>query len=266
MPRLLLLPAVTFALLLALALPARAQGTISTDRPGFTFNPTVVPAGAFQIEVGTPQVVYSSSGDDSAALLNAPTQLRYGITPQLEARLFSTIYNFASSETAGVDSDADGFGDVELGLKYQLLTADDRGTPSLSLIPAVVIPTGQTGFSVEDPVINANVAAGFTLPSKFGLTVLAGGTFRTADDSDPNANLAVLIGRSFTPQLSGYVEGAYFPSDGSNPLFAGAGLAYLVSPLVQLDAFFDAALNDDGTGFAGGDIIGGIGISTRFGR
>ena len=243
------------ALLAVLATPGRAQGAISTDRPGLTFNPTVVPAGAFQVEVGTPQLSQFSVG----TLVNAPTQLRYGITPRLEARVFSTVYNSFSADGPGAD--ADGFGDVEVGLKYQILTAAPGGTPNLSVIPTVVIPTGEDGFTVGDPVVNANVAAGFALPNAFGVTVLAGATIPTNDGANVNANLAVLLGRSFTPQFSGYVEAGAFPTDGSTPLYGGAGLAYLVSNTVQLDAFFDAGLNDDAA-----DLLAGVGVSFRLGR
>ena len=257
MPR---LTVALFALLLTvLATPVRAQGTISTDRPGFAFNPTVVPAGAFQVEVGTPQLTQSTLG----TLVNAPTHLRYGITPRLEARVFSSIYNSFSADGAGADSD--GFGDVEVGVKYQILTAAPGGTPNLSFIPTVVIPLGDDELvgiaTVSDPVVNANLAAGFALPSAFGLTILAGATIPTADDANVNANLVVLVGRSFTPQFSGYVESAAFPTDGATPLYAGAGLAYLLSNTVQLDAFFDAGLNDDAT-----DLFAGVGVSFRLGR
>ena len=242
-------------LVLVLAGPVVAQSAISTDRPGLTSNPTVVPMGAFQVEVGTPQ--FTQFGDD-VTLINAPTQLRYGITPRLEARVFSTLYN---SFSVGDDGNAAGFGDVEVGFKYQLLTAAPGGTPNLSFIPTVIIPTGEDGFTVGDPVINANVAAGFALPSALGITLLAGATIPTAEGANVTANLVALVGRSFTPQLSGYVEAGAFPTDGATPLYGGAGLAYLVSNRVQLDAFFDAGLNDDAL-----DLIAGVGISARFGR
>ncbi len=249
---------------LAFAGPVAAQSTISTDRPGLTFNPAVVPAGAFQVEVGTPQLTRTSfqagGFEATGTLLNAPTQLRYGITPRLEARVFSTLYNDLSVESAGVDGTS-GFGDVEVGLKYQILTAAPGGTPNLSVIPTVVLPTGEYGFTVGDPVVNANLAAGFALPNAFGVTVLAGATVPTADDSNVTANLAVLLGRSFTPALSAYVEAGAFPTDGSTPLYGGAGLAYLVSNTVQLDAFFDAGLNDEAA-----DLFAGVGISFRLGR
>ena len=251
-------------LVLVLAGPVVAQSAISTDRPGLTSNPTVVPMGAFQVEVGTPQV--TSGGD--ATLVNAPTQLRYGITPRLEARVFSTLFNDLSVDglsVEGATSEASGFGDIEVGFKYQILTAAPGGTPNLSFIPTVVIPVGDddlVGIStVSDPVVNANVAAGFALPSGLGITLLAGATIPTADNANVNANLVGLVGRSFTPQLSGYVEAGAFPSDAVTPLYAGAGLAYLVSNRVQLDAFFDAGLND-----AAVDLIAGVGISARFGR
>lgn len=256
------------AALAALAAPARAQSPISTDRPGLTTNPTVVPAGAFQVELGTPQFTrtsFQAGGiEATGTLINAPTQLRYGITPRLEARVFSTLYNDLSVDVAGAGSSGaggSGFGDVEVGVKYQILTAAPGGTPNLSFIPTVVIPTGEDGFTVEDPVVNANVAAGFTLPSAFGVTVVAGASVPTADGATVTATLVALLGRTFTPALSAYVEAGAFPTDGATPLYGGAGLAYLVSNRIQVDAFFDAGLND-----AAVDLLAGVGLSARFGR
>ncbi len=255
--------------LLPLALPASAQdaGPISTDRPGFAFNPTTVPAGAFQVEVGTPQLTRVSGGGATTSLYSIPTGLRYGVIPRLEVRVNSSVFNAVSVDLdAGNDPDgASGFGDIELGLKYQVLEA--RGsTPglsltSLSLIPSVVIPTGEDGFTVGDAVVNLNASAGFALPSGLGATFVAGATIPTADGTRANATLVALLGRSFSPALSGYVEAAAFPTDGATPLYAGAGIAYLLTSTVQLDAFFDAGLNDEAV-----DLIGGLGVSIRFGR
>lgn len=270
------MPRITAALtllLLASSALASAQETIATDRPGFAFSPVAVPTGSLQIEVGAPQIARvgvaaldgeGSGLDATSSLLNFPTTLRFGVAPRLELRAFSTLYNRVSLEVEGdnasLEASDGGFGDVELGLKYQVLEASE-GVPNLSLIPTVVFPTGADGFTVGDPVINANAAAGFTLPSGFGATLVAGATIPTAEESTVTANLVALVGRSFSSAVSAYVEAAMFPTDGATPVYVGAGLAFLATPTVQLDAFFDAGLNDEAV-----DLIGGVGISARFSR
>ncbi|HLA63228.1 MAG TPA: transporter [Rhodothermales bacterium] len=252
-----------FALLLALAGPATAQGTIATDRPGFAFSPVVVPARSFQVEIGTPLFTRSSfdaAGTEvTSTLINVPTALRYGLTSRLELRASSTLFNSATVEAGGLDETETGFGDVEVGLKVQLLTADG-GTPALSVIPSVVLPLGSDGFSAGDPVVNLNAVAGITLPAGLGLTLVGGATVPTADSSSVTANLVALVGRAFTPALSGYVEASAFPTDGATPLYVGAGLAFLVTPTVQLDTALDVGLNEEAQ-----DVIGGVGVSFRFG-
>jgi hypothetical protein len=266
MPRLLRLPralATAGLLILLWAGTAAAQGTIATDRPGFAFGPVVVPARSFQIEGGLPLLARSDTeaagADVTSTLVNAPTALRYGLTSRLELRASSTLFNSATLEVDGADTTDTGFGDVELGLKYQVLTAGD-GAPNLAVVPSVVLPVGSDGFSAGDPVVNLNAVAGVALPSGLGLTLVGGATVPTADGASVTANLVALVGRSFTPAFSGYVEGAAFPTDGSTPLYVGAGLAYLVAPTVQLDATLDVGLNDEAQ-----DLIGGVGLSVRFG-
>lgn len=58
--------------------------------------------------------------------------------------------------------------------------------------------------------------------------------------------------------LSGYVEVAAFPQENATPVYAGAGLTFLVNPDAQIDAFLDRGLNDEAD-----DWLFGGGISFR---
>jgi hypothetical protein len=89
---------------------------------------------------------------------------------------------------------------------------------------------------------------------------VGGATVPTAEGSNVIANFVALLGRSFTPAFSGYVEMAAFPTDGATPIYAGAGVAYLVSNVVQLDASLDVGVNEEAV-----DLIGGLGLSFRVG-
>ena len=255
------------AVALTLVLPAgraaaQDAGPVATDRPGFAFSPVVVPAGAFQVEVGTPLVTRSGGDGGSATLLNLPTGLRYGLLPRLELRVNTTAFNRLTLDLEdGDDPDAETrLGDVELGVKYQVLTAEGRA-PNVAVIPSVVVPVGDDGFSAGDPVVGANAVAGFAFPNGLGLTLVGGATIPTADGARANANLVALLGRSFTAAFSGYVEAAAFPTDGATPVYGGVGVAYLVARTVQLDAALDVGLTDDAA-----DLVGGVGVSFRLGR
>lgn len=248
------------------SLSARAQDTIATDRPGLAFSPLVVPQGALQIELGLPQVTRtrfdSGTATGTSTLVDTPTLLRYGVVPRLEVRLGASLYNRASLSLGGGETDATtGVGDAEVGVKYQAIAGTDGVLPNLSLVGSVILPTGADGFTAVDPVVTANAVAGLALPSGVGATLVAGATLPTADGASASGTLVGLVGRSITPTVSGYVEAGVFPTDGATPVLAGAGLAVLVTPTVQLDAFVDAGLTD-----AAPDLVGGVGVSVRFGR
>ncbi len=254
---------IPLALLAFFAGPVAAQSPIATDRPGFAASPLVVPAGSFQAELGLPLVTRASGEAGgvrvATTLVNTPAGLRYGLTPRLELRANATLFNSATVEATGADSTSAGFGDVEVGLKVQVLTAEASGL-NLAVIPSVVLPVGGDAFSAGSAVVNLNAAAGVPLPAGWGLTLIGGATVPTAGGSSVTGTAVALLGRSFTPALSGYVEGAAFPTRGATPLYAGAGLAYLVTPTVQLDAALDVGLNGEAV-----DVLGGLGVSVRFG-
>lgn len=241
---------------------ARAAPPIATDRPGFAFSPVVVPVGAFQVEAGLPFATRATAGGATTTIVGLPTGLRYGLTPRLELRANAALYNTRTTDVdAGPDpARVDGVGDVEVGIKVQVL-ASDGASPSLTLLPSVVLPIGRSDFSAGDPVLGLSAAAGFALPQGLGATLVAGVSVPTADGAQATGTAVALLGRALTPALSGYVEAAAFPTDGATPLYAGAGLACLLSPTVQIDAALDVGLNA-----AAADVLGGLGLSIRFGR
>jgi hypothetical protein len=254
-------------LALLLAAPVAAQGTISTDRPGLGLGTAVTPPGVFQIELGLPAVATTDAGEGSVTAYSFPTLLRVGLLDRLELRAGSPVITIVNTDD-GTDSESvEGFGDVEVGAKYALTTGGD-GVPAVALVPSVVLPTGEEGFSAGDPVINGAVVAGFALPSALGLTTIVYASLPTADGALASGGLVAALGRALTGTLSGYVEGGYFLVEdpegagdaGNDPAYVGAGAALLATPTLQLDAFFDVGLND-----AASDLLFGFGVSTRFG-
>jgi hypothetical protein len=245
-----------------------AQETISTDRPGLAFSPITVPQGALQFEVGVPQIEMADAGSVEATITRIPfVAVRYGVVENLELRAISPLHNRSTVDDGTSETEESGNGDLELGAKWHVMSSGD-GRPDISLIGSVFLPVGDDAFTIstEDRVgyaLNGVVggplgSSGISWVFVGGATVLPSGE----DEHVTNANLVGYLGRSLTSRVSGYVDAGWFPSDAdTEPAYAGGGLAFLAAPRVQLDAFFDAGLNDDAL-----DWIFGGGVSFRLFR
>lgn len=261
----LLTPAVALAAMLWTLNPAEvsAQGTISTDRPGLAFNPATVSKGTVQFEVGTPAVTLSGEGDVDARLINFPAVLRVGVSEGFEVRVGSTLLNATRVETGSTEVTEDGFGDVELGVKAAVPTGEGL-LGGLSLIPSIILPSGDDAFTLGRAGYKLNVAAGWNLTSAFGLTTLTGMVVSPTVDASGNEGyttsgaLVGVVSRSLGARVGSYAEVGYYPSEGEDPAYAGGGLTFLVSPACQLDLSFDRGLTDSAANW-----LFGAGISLR---
>lgn len=260
-------------ILLTLILPAGAfaQGAppspIATDRPGFLFSSLTIGRGAFQAELGLPAVTVNDQDGLRSRVTSLIGLARYGVTDDLELRLGSPVYTESRIRGNGLRSTERGFGDLEAGVKWHVLD-NAGGRPSLALIPSVILPTGETGFSAEDPVYQLNLAAEWALADGWGLTGLAGylnGPAPSAGESDRYGQeiFALSLGRSLpSPRWSAYGETAFLTTDldgAADSSLLGAGLKYLIDDDAQLDLSFDRGLTSDSP-----DWLFGLGFSARF--
>lgn len=259
----------SFLICFGLALPAAAQSSmIETDRPGLVPSAYTVPMGTLQAELGALNALYTESGDFKSTVFNFPLQLRYGMTPGLELRLQSNVYEFVSAEVGGVKNNTDGFTNLTAGLKYTI----PAGTRvNVVVIPEVIIPIGEPQTRMTDEVgFSTDFVARFDLGASplmlslnGGLDVLktdvsdgsskyyAYGNFagRLAGDVNPSARLFAEVG--FFPQMNDF-ENRY--------AVAGVGAKFLAAPNVAFDVFGNRAFGSGGFydwGF-------GAGVSTRF--
>lgn len=253
------------AALVSLFLPIGAtlaqDGPIGTDRPGQLFSAQVVGPGVWQLESG---IGYTGDEEGSAELtvLGLVTSLRLGLTQSLELRLGAPLWTRVEVEAPGVDFDDEGYGDLELGVKWSHTLAADPDV-TFALIPAVTLPTGEDGFSADEPVWSLNGVASAALNDAWSGTALLGarGGEDASGESFSAVTVAGLAGRALPAGgWSGYVEAAWtFPDEGDDLGLFGAGVTYLVSEDLQLDAAFDAGLTD-----AAPDLQVGVGLSVRF--
>ncbi len=248
--------------LLLIAIPAAAQESASplaTDRPGFLFSSLTAGRGVVQAELGLPAVtLYDGSDTRTTSLVGL---LRVGVGDDFELRLGGPVYNEIRVEAGGRSRSERGYGDLELGLKWHAI--DNEGArPSFALIPSVILPVGEDGFSVEDPVYQLNTATEWTLADGWGVGLLAGFLRGEAGDGHYlQQTYGALLGRT-VGSWSPYVEVAHVRTDldgASDSSFLGGGVKYLVSNDVQVDVNFDRGLTDESP-----DWLAGLGLSIRF--
>jgi hypothetical protein len=241
---------------------ASSSTPLVTDRPGFMFGSTTVGPRVFQVELGLPQVTLFEFENVKARATSAVALLRYGIGDNFELRLGAPVYTWTRVEVGRFTATDSGYGDLEVGAKWHLV--DNAGArPSFALIPSVILPTGQHGFTAEDPIYQLNAAAEWALADGWGLSALAGYLNGPSDgDRYGQETFGLSLGRNLTDQLNVYGEAAYFATDldgFADTSFLGAGLKYLVSNDLQLDASFDRGMTDESP-----DWLLGLGLSYRF--
>jgi hypothetical protein len=247
---------------------AQEREPIATDRPGLSFSPITVPRGVFQIEVGLTQVERVETEDADVQTFRVPVvALRFGATDRFELRAAANLYNHTQIDTHLGDVgeiDESGGGDLELGLKVHFVESGSSNRPNVSLIGSTLLPVGDHAFTIHEGRLGfaLNGVTGWSL-EQVGITIVTGVAWTPVgeDDHVTNGNFVFLVGRSLSDKTSGYVETGWFPREDADgaPVLVGGGIAYLPTPVLQIDAFVDAGVTDEAT-----DWTFGVGVSTRF--
>ena len=249
-------------LMLGLAANACAEGGIATDRPDFTESPEVVAAGTFQIETSVAWQ-RDKAGGTTTRLRSTPTLLRLGIGHELELRLETDGWLHQSDGTAPAIR---GRADTAVGVKWQVWDAEETGgQPSLGWLLHVDTPSGSGPFKGQGLRPSLRLAVEWALPAGWSLGTMAG-IFTSRDDNNQrysaavaSASLAIPINESWhtfaelgVPQWAG-------ARHGGKVVTLNTGLAYLVSPDLQLDAAVFRGVNKNAPDWAWT-----VGVSARF--
>ena len=238
---------VTVAALVASAvLRTAAADVIDTNRPGFSFTPTVVDERAWQIETSL-TYLRSDGGLRQLSLPNA--ELRYGIGDGVEVFVSGISWNDAEFGAA----DARGLGDIGYGTKIGLDLSGEKLKSAVLFL--VSVPVGADEFTSDrwDPSL------GFVWTYS-GRIPLAGTARVTDRDGGIGFDNGLKLPVQIDERRTVFVEWeANIPARGSNSHWLNTGYQWLWSADVQIDFGIDVSLSDFGD-----DYRIGVGFSTRY--
>ena len=247
------------AILLALPPPLGAQGSpeeaLVTDRPDFTESAVTVGGGRVQAEAGA-TLTDLSRGDEELTL--GELLVRAGLGDAVELRL--GIGSVARLESAGLAER--GLVDPSLGVKLRLpaqLAAAIPGNPDLAALVAASLPVGEEPFREPHAQPEVKVAAGWQLRPRLSLGANVGWGYRSEEGRQFGEGLASLaLGVELAERLGAYGEVyGLWPAGGEGGEFADAGVTWLVTPDLQLDARL-------GWELGGGESFVGAGLARRW--
>jgi hypothetical protein len=235
-----------------------------TDRPDIAETSYTVGKLRLQLETSF-EFIQDSERNMTTRDYTFPTLLRFGIIDPLEFRVESNIYII---ETNTGQRHQKGFSDVSLGFKGHILDAATGGVPSMALLAAVEVPTGADAFSSNVVVPIFKVIADWELPFHFSFGVNLGFDVPKRDEvGDKFARFLYAVVLTYAvhgtnDRLRAFIEVAGaspFKSNKADLRTLDTGLAFLITPNVQVDGFVRVGITPSTP-----DMAGGVGWAFRF--
>ena len=194
------------------------------------------------------------------------TLLRFGVGESLELRLESDGY--VDSRTDDVTTPGPqrvrGMADSAFGVKWHML--DGEGVrPSVAWLLHADLPSGSPSLRGHGIRPSLRASLEWELPHENSLGIMPGVIYDSADDGHRYTAgiLAVTFGHNWTEQFRTFGEVAAHqlatPGDGGNIVTYDFGVAYLITPKVQIDAAMFIGANHQTP-----DIAWTIGLSAKF--
>jgi len=239
------------AMVSGLAGPAAADDApICAARPGKSTPPCTVPAGHFQLEAGLADWSLQKAGDErDTSLVLGETTLKYGLTEGSDIEVDVTPWQRATSHVGVAHGSASGFGDITIGYK-RLLTSADVAV-QVAVLPFIKAPTARHSLG------NGKWEGGVALPvgvalgrSQFSLDLTPEVDW-LADGDRHGHHAGMTQVASLGWQASGRISlsGEFWsqwdwdPAGTARQASADASAAYLAGNTVQLDGGVNFGLN-----------------------
>ena len=235
-----------------------SPGTLITDRPDATESPNTVPVGYIQVETGALFESFKTGNAKFEDFTLNTTLVRIGLLDNLELRLgWDFVESSLKLNGSKIDDVMSGFSPLLFGAKINI--ANEKGAfPEIGLIGHLFLPfTAGTDYKPETTGVDFRFAFAHTLSENSSLSYNIGAQW--GDDSPEAAYVyTIAYGLGITDKLGAYAE-LYgdLPENHSANHFWDAGLTYLISDSVQLDATVGSSITD------GQDILLSGGVSFR---
>jgi len=221
---------------------------LSADRPDSTETPITVDKGHWQIETSVLGVAKDSSGGNRTETWTwGETNIKYGLTDNIDFQLIFAPYVYERSEVNGNLTETEDASDITLRLKWNLW-GNDGGATSFALFPYVTIPT-QTEVSGGQWEAGIILPFAIDLSDKWSLGLQAEFAY-VYDDEDREYDLDLLhtavLGYSVTEKLGVYVEYLGIASSSSDPYEShfSTGFTYAINDTFQWDIGAVYGIND----------------------
>ncbi|SBV35650.1 conserved exported hypothetical protein [uncultured Stenotrophomonas sp.] len=242
-------------LLLAGAACATAQAADAPeyDRPGIGFSTSTVGRGVVAWEQGLPDGSHDRSDGVTTTAWTADTLFRVGLGRTLELQLGADSWGGQRVRGGGVRESVQGGGDGGIALKWAPALATDGMT--LAFKGGTTLGWGTAPLGGGETVRDIGATVAWALPAGASLALYVDRQW----GGDGNGWLfSPSYGFALGGNLSAYVEAGY-GSGSQHMRAAGAGVTWMASPRLQLDASFLRGL-DAGTA----DWQGGVGLALYF--
>ncbi len=218
--------------------PRELWRELSPDRPDATESPLTVDAGAYVIEASFFDWRHDG-GDDTYTFMS--TNFKVGLTNRIDLQTVFDTYAFENGA-----NNADGFGDVQFRLKYNVRGNDDGGS-AFAIFPFVKVPTG-TELS------NGEFEGGLILPfsmdlnDRVGLGIMGEIDYvydEATNDYDVEFLHSLVLGFDLTEQIGLFTE--YIGITGPAPYqaYAAGGMTLSISEDLVFDCGTQLGLNSD---------------------
>jgi len=248
------------ALLLGLPLAAAAQQADmppAFDRPGIGLGTGIVPRGALALELGLPSVTRDRDPDGlRTRLTQADATLRTGLAAHWELQVSSSPWQHLRSRGPGQPATtARGSGDSIVGLKWA--PAREDAEDRWALLATTTLARGNADFS-EGRLSTLAATYEHDLGEHWTGALYAsasGGGGQRSVTWSPSLSWAA------SDRVSAFVEAGFTRNRGEpDENIAGAGVTWMATPRIQLDASFDLGLDRDSP-----DLQAGLGMAIYFG-
>ncbi len=234
---------------------------LAADRPDATETPITVDKGHFQVE--STVLGYARDKRDGVTTelwTFAETNLKYGVTDNLDISLLLAPYSYERISGGGEVERNKGFGDIVFGAKYNLW-GNDSGQSAMALMPYLKVPTG-TALSNDEFEGGLILPFAFEVNDRFDIGLQAEFASVWNDESGERefefAHTAV-VGIALTEKCGTYIEYLGVAGEDDYEAYGSFGFTYDVNSRFSLDAGALIGLND-----AADDLATFTGFSVKF--